>query len=229
MTKKIDCEIVQDLLPIYIEGLTHEVTTKVVSEHLGDCGDCKDVYQLMKEPEERVEVEEVKQLNKFLKRIKTKGLITGALIIIAFWIGWVSYQKLFIDSITLAANQIVVEDLAMRTDGQLQFTLKDKEGHPLTWIYGEGYSGDGVYSFQAGRPLLKGPLSIDYGIGEKQSVDIEGFNKVIYKDEQGHVLVIWEEGMDLPVIEAPQSQSTEEVFVPGSYDQRDPGNLFDGQ
>lgn len=231
MTKKIDCEIVQDLLPIYIEGLTHEVTTKVVSEHLDDCGDCKDVYQLMKEPEERVEVEEVKQLNKFLKRIKMKGLITGALIIIAFWIGWVSYQKLFIDSITLAANQIVVEDLAMRTDGQLQFTLKDQSGLPLTWIFGGGdFEGEQrVYSFQAGRPLLKGPLSIDYGIGEKQSVDIEGFNKVIYKDEQGHVLVIWEEGMDLPVIEAPQSQSTEEVFVPGSYDQRDPGNLFDGQ
>lgn len=231
MTKKIDCEIVQDLLPIYIEGLTHEVTTKVVSEHLDDCGDCTDVYQLMKEPEERVEVEEVKQLNKFLKRIKTKGLITGALIIIAFWIGWVSYQKLFIDSITLAANQIVVEDLAMRTDGQLQFTLKDQSGLPLTWIFGGGdFEGEQrVYSFQAGRPLLKGPLSIDYGIGEKQSVDIEGVNKVIYEDEQGHVLVIWEEGMDLPVIEVPQSQSTEEVFVPGSYDQRDPGNLFDGQ
>lgn len=231
MTKKIDCEIVQDLLPIYIEGLTHEVTTKVVSEHLDDCGDCKDVYQLMTEPEEKVEVEEVKQLNKFLKRIKTKGLITGALIIIAFWIGWVSYQKLFIDSITLAANQIVVEDLAMRTDGRLQFTLKDQSGLPLTWIFGGGdFEGEQrVYSFQAGRPLLKGPLSIDYGIGEKQSVDIEGFNKVIYKDEQGHVLVIWEEGMDLPVIEVSQSQSTEEVFVPGSHDQRDPGNLFDGQ
>ena len=203
----------------------------MVSEHLDDCGDCKDVYQLMTEPEEKVEVEEVKQLNKFLKRIKTKGLITGALIIIAFWIGWVSYQKLFIDSITLAANQIVVEDLAMRTDGRLQFTLKDQSGLPLTWIFGGGdFEGEQrVYSFQAGRPLLKGPLSIDYGIGEKQSVDIEGFNKVIYKDEQGHVLVIWEEGMDLPVIEVSQSQSTEEVFVPGSYDQRDPGNLFDGQ
>lgn len=40
MTKKLECEIIQDLLPSYIEGLTHEVTTKAVDEHLQDCLVC---------------------------------------------------------------------------------------------------------------------------------------------------------------------------------------------
>lgn len=105
------------MLPSYIEGITHDVTTKAVDEHLKDCLVCEEVYEMMKEPEQKVTDEECKQLNKFLKKIRMKGLMIG--IVAAFWFGWTGYQKLFIDDITLPANQIVVEDLAMCSDGRL--------------------------------------------------------------------------------------------------------------
>ncbi len=222
MTKKVECEIVQDLLPIYVDGLTHEVTSKVVDEHLKTCEVCEEVYTLMKEPEEKSSVEEPKQLHKFLKRIRNKGLVTGVMIVTAFWFGWIGYQKLFIDEPVLAVNQIVIEDLAMRTDGQLQFTIKDIKRHRLTWIYGEG-TPDGeskIWSYQAGRPLLEGPLSKnDLGIEHQSVIDVEGFNKVIYQDDNGNELVIWEEGMDLPVIEAPAAEEFKagDDFDPNYY------------
>lgn len=206
MTKKVECEIVQDLLPIYVDGLTHEVTSKVVDEHLKTCEVCEAVYIFMKEPEKKLGIEEPKQLHKFLKRIRNKGLVTGVTIVAAFWLGWIGYQKLFIDEPVLPVNQIVIEDLAMRTDGQLQFTIKDIKDHPLTWIYGEG-TPDGeskTWSFQAGRPLLEGPLSKnDLGIGFQRVIDVEGFDKVIYQDDNDNELVIWEEGMEVPVVEVP--------------------------
>lgn len=41
------CEIIQDLLPSYIENLTSEESNKEIRNHLSDCEDCKKVYQEM--------------------------------------------------------------------------------------------------------------------------------------------------------------------------------------
>ena len=46
---KKDCNIVQDLLPNYIERLTNEETNKFIEEHLKTCEDCKKIYDDMKE------------------------------------------------------------------------------------------------------------------------------------------------------------------------------------
>lgn len=174
---------------------------------------------MMKEPEQKVTEEEPRKLSKFLKKVRMKGLMTGILIVATFWLGWTSYQKLFIVTITLPANQIIIEDLAMRTDGRLQFSIKDKNGLPLNWIVGGGIEDDGVYSYQVGRTLLEGPLSIDYGIGEKNIFDVEGFSKIIYEDDQGNELVIWEEGMELPIVEVPIMEEIDSY--PDSWDRRD--------
>lgn len=112
-------------------------------------------------------------------------------------------RKLFVESLTLRADQVMLENLAMRTDG--------------------------VYSFQAGGPLLRGLFSKGNVIIEsKESIKVEGYQKVIYKDHQDKVLVIWEEGMELPVIDVSPILSNEDILVPGSYDRQDPGNLFKG-
>ncbi|MBM6929629.1 zf-HC2 domain-containing protein [[Clostridium] spiroforme] len=41
MTNKADCEVVEDLLPSYIDRLTHEKTTQLVQEHLENCISCQ--------------------------------------------------------------------------------------------------------------------------------------------------------------------------------------------
>lgn len=41
------CEIIQDLLPSYIENLTSEESNKEIKNHLSDCEECKKVYQEM--------------------------------------------------------------------------------------------------------------------------------------------------------------------------------------
>ncbi|MEA4934147.1 MAG: zf-HC2 domain-containing protein, partial [Lawsonibacter sp.] len=51
MDKKLDCEIVRDLLPSYVDKLTSETTNRAVEEHLSGCPDCAEALRLMKEPE----------------------------------------------------------------------------------------------------------------------------------------------------------------------------------
>ncbi len=45
------CGLIQDLLPLYIDGLTSEGSTEQIREHLETCEDCKAVWQRMAEPD----------------------------------------------------------------------------------------------------------------------------------------------------------------------------------
>ena len=44
---KIPCEMIQDLLPSYIDELTSEVTNREVESHVSECGQCKKVLDEM--------------------------------------------------------------------------------------------------------------------------------------------------------------------------------------
>lgn len=68
---RIPCEIVQDLLPSYIDELTSEVTNQAIEEHLAGCETCKNIYEEMKAPEGWTPTTEVKELD-FLKKTKKK-------------------------------------------------------------------------------------------------------------------------------------------------------------
>ena len=44
----MNCNIVKDLIPLYIDGCCSEESEKVVEEHIGDCDDCKRLLEDMK-------------------------------------------------------------------------------------------------------------------------------------------------------------------------------------
>ena len=46
MSDKLRCEIVQDLLPSYVDGLTSDETNEAIKDHLADCVSCRDMYRL---------------------------------------------------------------------------------------------------------------------------------------------------------------------------------------
>lgn len=43
--KRIPCEIVEDLLPLYHDGVVNEITSEAVKEHLKECEVCKKEYE----------------------------------------------------------------------------------------------------------------------------------------------------------------------------------------
>ncbi len=48
MCDKLKCEVVRDLLPNYIEGLTSAETSDAVYRHMEDCEDCKKLHDKLK-------------------------------------------------------------------------------------------------------------------------------------------------------------------------------------
>ncbi len=84
MREKIPCEVIRDLLPLHLDGLTSEKTGEVIEEHLKDCRDCREYFRRMERELDGTtkirEVENEKEID-YLKKVRRSGwkrLLLGA-------------------------------------------------------------------------------------------------------------------------------------------------------
>lgn len=71
----ISCEVVQDLMPSYIDGLASEATAKIIEKHIAECDECREMLHNMRDsgeagqkPDER----DRKEID-FLRKSRKKG------------------------------------------------------------------------------------------------------------------------------------------------------------
>lgn len=79
---KYKCNIVKDLLPLYVEAVASQDSNKIIEEHLKECEECKKHYEELKDASfiEELKEEQVNEENpkKTMKTIKKK-IILGKL------------------------------------------------------------------------------------------------------------------------------------------------------
>ena len=95
MKNKLDCEVVEDLLPSYIDRLTHEKTTQLVQEHLENCISCQKKYETMSLSDEHSSIKEIDYLKKIKKQNK-RSFIKGFLslfIVISLVLGYIGFIR----------------------------------------------------------------------------------------------------------------------------------------
>ena len=89
---KIPCELIQDLIPLYVDGLTSDVTSSYMQEHFLTCAACQKKYEMMTQAiaanEDEVKIKEQKEID-YLKKVKKSsrkklliGFISAVLIIL---------------------------------------------------------------------------------------------------------------------------------------------------
>ncbi len=76
MKQTEDCEIIQDLLPNYIENLTSVVTNNYIEKHIKDCKICSEKIKNMTEEIKQEKINPSKELNIFKKVKNRYRLIT---------------------------------------------------------------------------------------------------------------------------------------------------------
>lgn len=69
---KLKCNIVQDLLPSFADGLVNEKTAEEIKEHLAECKDCKKLYKEMIKDEDLDFNKAEKEID-YLKKVKKKN------------------------------------------------------------------------------------------------------------------------------------------------------------
>ena len=82
MKNDLTCEVVRDLLPSYVDGLTNDVSNQAVEQHMKTCENCRKLYREMREPMNGDEVSEINNEQKanfkvpseidYLKKIRKK-------------------------------------------------------------------------------------------------------------------------------------------------------------
>lgn len=86
--KKISCNVIGDLLPLYVDGVVSEDTKKLVEEHLAECEDCKKAAEEMEKNlilpvHETVTASEVNFLQKMKKTWAKRKIRTAVISVIA--------------------------------------------------------------------------------------------------------------------------------------------------
>lgn len=63
MNRQIDCEIIQDAMPLYLDGISGAVTNEIIEEHIKGCEKCRGVCEKLKADRDRM-LEEARAQNK---------------------------------------------------------------------------------------------------------------------------------------------------------------------
>ncbi|WP_301107953.1 zf-HC2 domain-containing protein [Sporosarcina sp.] len=87
------CNIIQDLLPSYIDGVCSKETASEVETHIKDCVQCNKTMQMMQQPTQYIVEPNVEEAKEPFKRINKKRRIQViAASLLTFLIMIISYQ-----------------------------------------------------------------------------------------------------------------------------------------
>ena len=141
MKNDLTCEVVQDLLPSYVDGLTSDVSNQAVEQHLKTCESCRNLYSEMREPMNGEDVSDINDGQKadprklseidYLKKIRKKNRmrILAAVLIVVIAVGVAFWSKVYIigekvQQVEFVQAGVVAEDHNVSVQGLLLDTTK---------------------------------------------------------------------------------------------------------
>lgn len=136
MKNDLTCEVVQDLLPSYVDGLTSDVSNQAVEQHMKTCESCRKLYSEMREPMNGEDVSEINDGQKadskksseidYLKKIRKKNRmrILAAVLIVVITVGVGLWSKVYVvgqevEQAEFVQANVAVEDHKVSVQGLL--------------------------------------------------------------------------------------------------------------
>lgn len=141
MKNDLTCEVVQDLFPSYVDGLTSDVSNQAVEQHMKTCESCRKLYSEMREPMNGEDVSEINDGQKadsqksseidYLKKIRKKNRmrILAAVLIVVIAVGVGLWSKVYVvgqevEQAEFVQANVAVEDHKVSVQGLLLDTTK---------------------------------------------------------------------------------------------------------
>ncbi len=148
------CEMIRDLLPLYIDGLTSEASNQEIEKHLKSCKECRKYYQEMAgglpdsptiSQEEIRDVEIIKKIKKKSRKklagILAGGILAAVLILVA----------VFSQSVSQVKFEDVKLDYGVQGD-RIYMTIESRPGYEL-WFSGGVNGNDSELTILAMRKI----------------------------------------------------------------------------
>ena len=214
---KLPCEIVQDLLPLYHDGVCSAVSKEYVDHHLEECGRCREAlkaldgeFETVKEMDAAKPLKAIgKEWKRNMKKALWKGIGIAALVfvvVIGSLLALTQWKWMTIDTV-----QMDVAEIYRMEDGRILYKLEVPKG---VWsrTFDFEHCADGTEYLipkrsiielgeqQGWGSLLDGYLMIDVAENNayRQGQEMGTVTRYYLGDpDDPNPLLIWEEGMVL--------------------------------
>ncbi|MDG0791191.1 zf-HC2 domain-containing protein [Cohnella ginsengisoli] len=213
MEPRLNCEIVQDLLPNYIEGLTGESTNKSIQAHLADCENCRKALEQMTRDTQGIKGAPPKQIN-FMKKIKRRQWLIASVsvaIVAVLLIG--AYYLFGTRDFPVPASDVKVSDVYRTNDGTVHFRVTAHVKGFVSRVSTHGNKHTEIYRIYEHRQLFSMEKESVVALPEnwlstknantnleKTGIYFEGIDK-------NDRIVIWEKDMTVPPATAEQEEA----------------------
>lgn len=175
MKNNIPCEIVQDLLPSYLDHLTSDVTTHAIQEHMETCNNCRTILNCMQEPNiiTSPDDHDTKEID-FLKKTRQKNRrsiwlttasILGVVIFSVFFMFYIYGSPIHANNlacnVSVFENQLTISGTTFASGvgiSNIQFTETEDGIITVTFrsvIASPIYSGDFEASYTASEQITR--------------------------------------------------------------------------
>ena len=118
------CEIIRDLLPSYVDGLTSEESNREITAHVAECAPCKEILEQMQEEVQAKEEKEGRKINPFRKFNRRMRRAVAMAVVICIGVGGFGY-KAFARGFAINPNEITMEPTLDGDMLYLNFEVKD--------------------------------------------------------------------------------------------------------
>ncbi len=158
---KKECEIVQDLIFGYCDGILNPASKELVEKHLVKCEECKKVYEEIKkdkkidDADDKIEIDYLKRVNKKLKRKKIIIVISSIFIILLVILHIIAFISYYHDQTTIEIfmNKDISEEQMANIQNQIKNQAEDVE---ITYVSPEEKLEEMKQRFKDNQDLLVG-------------------------------------------------------------------------
>lgn len=208
---RIDCGIIRDLLPLYVDRVCSEESQTAVEQHLSECDACAKEYKAMT-GEVPLAVETngssaIEGIAKHWKRDKQNAFAAGGIglfLIVAVIVAVMLFAN---GKVPVSATDVAVEHVSRLEDGSVFFTLdlaKDIYATDIQWTEEDG----AVYItvnkvrynlFRRENEREKFGQNTPALSNWRYEVEHTGIHAIYYREEKaGKKQLLWSDKMDVP-------------------------------
>lgn len=225
---KLPCKLVEDILPLYHDGVCSDETRKLVKNHVDECFECRMLLKKLDgeiavpprviddaKPLRRIRHEWLRTRKRALIKGAAMAVVAAALIISAWWA--LTDLKL----VPVPTEKIAINDLSVTSDGAIAFQLLIDDGRELRYVQTDIDSASGTVYLTPRRAVIEPrregnrymSLNGEYFFvrmeamsGEKPGPAMERFLSLVADADitrlclgtEKDCVVLWEEGKTLP-------------------------------
>lgn len=217
---KLPCKTIEDLLPLYHDGVCSEESRRLVDEHIEGCEKCRKILDALSgEPEvsyvnDSAPLKSIQEeLDKSMAKSYRKGIAIAC--VVCLCLGFLFYSLTQFRVVPVSADLLEVTEVSQLSDGSIAFHLYVNDNKTLREC-DLSVTDDGALYFTPIHAVLEAPRKSDFGLFNQDhwiSIEYqENFRKMdinsLYIGPVGKGILIWKEGMELP----PASQRMQETI-----------------